>query len=274
MAPRARQLAAAGLAGLAAQQLALVVALRLAADGSRSGPAVFTVATAVFLLPWAVLAVPVATSAYPDLASADDHGFGVLVGRTLRVVLLLTLGGAAVLAAVAVPAGALLGGGHPQALADAVRAFAPGLPGYGLLALLTRALYARDAGRAAATGTVTGWLAVAVADLALVRGTGLAPATALGLGNALGMTLAAAVLLVALHRRSPAAVREGARTLGVGGAAALLVGLAPLALPLPAAPGVPAALLLGAGLGLGAAVAYAAAVVAGDPAAVRALRRG
>ena len=53
-----RRLSGAGVAGLVAQQVALVVALRLAARGTTGAVVTFTVATAVFLLPWAVLAVP------------------------------------------------------------------------------------------------------------------------------------------------------------------------------------------------------------------------
>jgi putative peptidoglycan lipid II flippase len=51
VAARARALAAGGVAGLAAQQLALVVALRLAAGGQEGSVVVLTVATALFLLP-------------------------------------------------------------------------------------------------------------------------------------------------------------------------------------------------------------------------------
>ena len=74
VAARARRLAASGLAGLAAQQLALVVSLRLAAGGVEGSVVVLTVATALFLLPWAVLAVPIATSAFPALSAAADAG--------------------------------------------------------------------------------------------------------------------------------------------------------------------------------------------------------
>jgi putative peptidoglycan lipid II flippase len=69
VAARARGLAGAGVAALAAQQVALVVALRLAGGGDPGSVVVFTLATALFLLPWAVLAVPVATSAFPLLSA-------------------------------------------------------------------------------------------------------------------------------------------------------------------------------------------------------------
>jgi putative peptidoglycan lipid II flippase len=167
-----------GVAGLAAQQLAVVVALRLAAGGQEGSVVVLAVATALFLLPWAVLAVPVATSAFPALSAAVEHGdetayAGALAGA-VRSVLLAMAGSAAVLA-VAAPAGAdLLVQGVPGAarsadLAAACEAFAPGLVGYGLLAVLVRAGYARGRVRTAAAATVATWLAVAVTDVALVR---------------------------------------------------------------------------------------------------------
>ena len=269
VAVRARGLAGAGLAGLAAQQLALVVALRLAA-GERTGPAVFTVAMTLFLLPWAVLAVPVATSAFPRLAAADAAEYAALSGRVLRVVLALTLGGAAVLFAVAEPVARLLDEG--ASLAGAVRGFAPGLVGYGLLALLTRVLYARGGGRAAATATVAGWLAVVAADVALVALTGLERATALALGNAVGMTLAALLLLRALHRTAPAALDGAARPAAAGLAAAARPAAAALAAP--DVTSVPASLGLAAALAVGVTAVYAAGLRVGDPAGFAALRSG
>jgi putative peptidoglycan lipid II flippase len=274
VAGRVRRLAAAGVAGLAAQQVALVVALRLAADSARGGPARFTVATALFLLPWAVLAVPIATSAFPRMAAADDAGYADVTGRAVRAVVVLSLAGAAALAAVAVPAARLLDPDQAAALAGAVRAFAPGLLGYGLLALLTRALYARGQGRAAGTATVAGWLAVAAADVVLVLGTDLAPVTALGLGNTVGMTVAALLLVRAVRRRSPGALQGSGRTAATATVAALVAGGALTALPLPADPAVPATVLLGAGLAGAATLLYAGLLRVADPAALRGLRRG
>jgi len=270
-AAQVRGLAGAGVAGLAAQQLALLVALRLAARGTTGAVVTFTIATAVFLLPWAVLAVPVATSAFPRLSSADDGEYAEVAGQALRAVLVLTLAGAGLLAATALPVGRLLGGGAPGPLAEAVRAFAPGLVGYGLLALLTRALYARRRGRAAATATVIGWLVVAVADVALVLGTGLAPVTALGIGNALGMTVAAGLLLVALHDLSPRALTGAGRTAAVCVLAAAAAVLPALALPVPSDPSVTVSAASGALLAGLAAAVFAAVLAVGDPTALRML---
>lgn len=281
-AAQVRRLAVSGLLGVAAQQLALVVALRLAAQ-SPSAPAVFVVATAVFLLPWAVLAVPVATTAFPALTTAADRPaeYAQVASRALRAVLLLSLGGAAVLVAAALPlARVLAGGGSAGAagaageLAEAVRAFAPGLLGYALLALLGRALLARGDARTPGAATVAGWLVVAVSDVALVQGTDLAPATALGLGNAVGMTVAGAVLLRGLRRASPAALAGATRTGLAAAAGAAAVAAVAAGLPAPPDGPLPADAALAALLALLSAGTYVAVVRVADPTALRSLRRG
>ncbi len=206
LAARGRRLAAGGVAGLAAQQVALVVALRLAADGREGSVIVFTVATALFLLPWAVLAVPVATSAYPTLIASDGEEYDRAVTGALRSVVLAMTGAAAVLAVAALPVAQLLVRGAPgvessDELARATVAFAPGLLGYGLLALLTRAGNARDDVRTPALATVTGWVTVAVADVALVLALpDLDRVVLLGVGNTIGVTVAAALLLLGSGR--------------------------------------------------------------------------
>ena len=238
VARRVRRLAVAGVAGLAAQQVALVVALRLAAHGREGSIVVFQVATALFLLPWAVLAVPVATTAFPTLtaraAAGEEAAYAEQARRSLLAVLLAMLAGIALLVAVAGPAARVLAAGVPgpervSALTHATAAFAPGLLGYGLLALLGRALYARGDGRTPATATVVGWLVVAVADIALVTATSLDRVTALGIGNTVGMTAAGALLLVGLHRAAPTALHGAGRTTVAGAAGcALSLGAAAL----------------------------------------------
>lgn len=286
VAARARGLAGAGLLGLAAQQLALLVALRLALGGRGGDAVVLAVATAVFLLPWSVLAVPVATSVFALLAAraedGDEAAFATVVSRALRAVVVLMLGSAALLAVVAGPAARVLVLGAPGvdstgALAAAVTAFAPGLVGQGLLALLGRALYARGDGRTPATATVAGWAAVAGLDVALVAALpSLGRVTALGLGNTLGMTLAGALLLRGLVASAGPAALAGcgrAAAAGLAGAgAAVALGLL---LPVPRADGVAGSLVTAALLAAVAAVAYAGVVRLLDPVGVRELvRRG
>ena len=104
---------------------------------------------------------------------------------------------------------------------------APGLVGFALVAHVGRALYALERGRAAATATVAGWLAVVVAmvALALVVPSPGDVAVALGGGTSIGMTVAGVALVVALRRCAGAAALDGlARTLLGTGGAALLAG--------------------------------------------------
>jgi putative peptidoglycan lipid II flippase len=138
------------------------------------------------------------------------------------------LGGVAVLIAVAHPAARLLVAGVPgpenvAALADGVVAFAPGLVGYGVLALVGRALYARGDAATVAVATVAGWLVVAGLDVVLVVGTNVDRVTALGLGNTGGMTVSGLLLLLGLRRAAPEALRGCGAT---GGVAVVGAGLA------------------------------------------------
>ena len=286
VAGRARALAGAGVAALAAQQLALVVALRLAAGGPEGSVVVFVVATALFLVPWAVLAVPLATSAFPRLSASaeagDDAEYGAVASRALRAVAVVATGAAAVLAATAVPAAIVLLEGAPGAgagadeLARAVVAFAPGLVGYALVALLSRALYARHAGRDAAVGTVAGWLTVAVADLVLVATLPDADRVVLlGVGNSIGMTVGGLWLLAALHRRTGGPALAGARRALAAGAVGGLAAVAVAAvLPVGDERSLPAAVLSGAVLAVVAAGVHLAAVRLLDPGGVRSVLGG
>ena len=116
------------------------------------------------------------------------------------------------------------------ALPGTLTAYAPGLVGFGLTALLTRALYVRgrptDAGLAAALG----WSIAALLPLVLLGG-GQEPAATLrvlGLSSTLGMTVAG-VALVLLVRRTwgPMATAGAGRTTGalvVAAAFAVVVG--------------------------------------------------
>lgn len=287
VAARARSLAGAGVAALAAQQVALVVALRLASGGAPGSIVVFTLATALFLLPWGVLAVPVATSAFPRLsasaAAGENAAYADVTQRSLRVVLLLTAGATAVLVAVAVPVSTVLlqgapgGGAGASELARTVVAFSPGLVGYGLIALLSRALYARGEGAAAATGTVLGWLAVVVADLLLVTALPeVDRVVLLGAGSSIGLTVGAAWLLLSLVRRAGGSVVAGAGRTGlvaVGGAACAAAAALALGavLPLDARASVPQALVVGALLALAAAAVHLLVVRCLDADGVRAV---
>ena len=272
-----RRLAYGGIAGLAAQQVALVVALRLAGTDALPGAVVvFGLATALFLLPWAVLAVPVATAVFPTLAAAADPAdYRAALATALRSVLLAMTGAAAVLVVVAEPVARLLADGVPGAdrtasLAGAVAAFAPGLVGYGLLALLSRARYARGDSRTPALATVTGWLVVAAADLALVAALPDADRVVLlGVGSSVGVSVAGLLLLLGVREDLPGS--GAGRSAAVGVLAAALAALTVL-LPLPA-PDLRTDLLLSAGLGLLAAAVFLGVARVLDPVGLRGLLR-
>lgn len=235
VARRALALAGAGVVTLLAQQVSVVAVLLLS---NRAGtPAtlnVFQYTQAVYLLPYALLAVPLATAAFPRLAeraaTGDRDGFAATAAWTTRAVLLVSAAGAAVLVAVAVPVAAFFGhldSGDVAEMAPALVAMAPGLVGFALVAHVGRALYALERGRAAAVATVTGWLAVVVAmvALSLVVPDRADVAVALGGGTSVGMTVAGVALVVALRRcAGPAALDGLVRTVLGTGAAAVLAG--------------------------------------------------
>lgn len=228
-------LAAAGVLTVGAQQIAVLVSLKLAlAGGVPAGTVVlFTVAQTVYLLPWAVLAVPLATAAYPTLAAAratgDVAAFRATLAPAARGVLLLSCLGAAALVAVAVPAAVLLvPAGEVGAAAAGIAGFAPGLIGYGLFAVLSRALYAWGRPRPAALAVAAGWLSVVAG--AVVLAAGLADqhrVLALALANSLGMTVLGGLLVRAVvgHAGRPALAGLGRAAL-VGLLAGLLAGVA------------------------------------------------
>jgi putative peptidoglycan lipid II flippase len=251
------------------------VAIRLAADGPAGTQVVYGAGLTLFLVPWAALAVPLATSAYPGLSERAELGDEGGYRRTLAPVALLTVAAAAVAAGVLVAvsgpmARVFLSGGPPAtvaALRDTITAFAPGLVGYALVALLTRALYARGLWKAPTVCVVGGWLLAVVADVVLSR---MLPAEdrglALGAGHSLGVTAAGVGLLVVVARvAGPAALhgvaRTGATALAgstLGAAAGLLVGRA-----LGADPVSPTGVLVAVGVGLvaGAVVLVVAGAV-------------
>jgi putative peptidoglycan lipid II flippase len=278
--PEVKGLAVSGVLTVAFQQVALIVALRLANATRADGTAlVYTVAQTVFLLPWAVLAVPAATAAYPALAESAAIGelpaYQRTLANTARAVTLLSCLGVALLAGVAGPAAAFLSAGaDPSALAWGIAAFAPGLLGYGLAALLSRALYARSGQRAAAIAFGLGWgsAAVAMPILAAVMPES-ARVAALGLGNSVGMTVLGVVLVIQL-RRVGATMPGLARAAGAGLIAATAAALAGngvrwLAGGLPS--GLGGIISLGAVAGLVVAAVYAAVLLPLDGGDLRAL---
>nr|WP_237727942.1 lipid II flippase MurJ [Cellulomonas sp. APG4] len=242
VAARARALALAGLGALVAQQVSVLVALRLANEHGGDGAfPVFLYTQAVYLLPYAVLAFPLATATLPRLAEraaqGDRDGFAHLSAITTRTVLVVAVVGASALIAVA-PAVeqvfAPIADGDVTGMASGITWMAPGLLGFSLILHLSRALYALDHGRAAVMATATGWLTVAAASAVVV--VALTPGgpdqagtlRGLGLGTSVGMAVAGAGLVLGVVRAAGAASTRGvARTFAVaiaGGAAGALAG--------------------------------------------------
>lgn len=240
--PRVRALALAGLGGLLAQQVAVVVALLLATRfGERSTYSVYVAAQQVYLLPFAVLAVPLATSTFPRLAerASDRKAFASLAARSTRLVIIVSLLGVAVLVAAAEAVAGVfvsIGIGEPEriaAMGPALAWTAPGLLGLGLLFHVSRALFALERARLAVAATTAAWLSVVGASVlacfVLVGPEPDGPRTlvALGLGSSVGLTIGAVVVLATLRRVAGAeALRGVPRTFAVAAVGAALGGAA------------------------------------------------
>ena len=236
---RARALALAGVTVVGAQQLAAVVVILLSnASAGVAALNVWTYAQTAYLLPYAVLVVPLATVAFPRLTGERGEAARVL-RRALLMTVASSLVAATALVAVREHVGAAFllldaGAAGPgrsalEGLPPTLAALAPGLLGYGLLALCTRALYAVGSpGRAAAAGAV-GWAVAALVPLLLVpSGAGVQETLVLmAVGSSVGMTVAGLLLLLEVVRVWRTDVVTG--VLGVaggtlaGGAAGLLV---------------------------------------------------
>jgi putative peptidoglycan lipid II flippase len=238
VAARVRRMALSGAVVLGSQDLATAVVLRLANDRGTDGAVVlYNLAWTVFTVPWAVAAVPLATSAYPGLSAAWQSGardaYAATLARTARVMLVVVGGAAAVMAATAAPVArvVVLGApGHvdPDVLVRGLIAFAIGLPGYALVALFTRSLYAQGNARTPATAAVGGWVVAVVIDIVLAD---FLPRTwtvaAIGIGTSVGVTVTGSWLLLAVARSAGYPVLDGllraaaAGVVAAGGAGAV-----------------------------------------------------
>ena len=274
---RAVRLGWAGAVTVGSQQVMIGVVILLAVSG---GLTAYNAAQTVFLLPWAVLAVPLATAVYPTLSAADLDGYRAALAPVARSVVLLAGLGAAALYALADPVAYLVG---TTSAAPGIRGFAAGLFGYALFALLSRALYARGATRAAAASTAAGWgvATVAAVVLSALSGEGR-QVLVLGLANTIGMSVIGLLLVLAVRRHAgPASLSGLGRATAAGIVAAVVAALAGWAVARAVAgamgPGVGSSLVQGLAGGVAVLAAYAAVVVALDGPDVRAIsirRRG
>jgi putative peptidoglycan lipid II flippase len=201
---RAVRLGWAGAVTVGSQQVMTAVVVLLAVS---NGLSLFNAAQTVFLLPWAVLAVPLATAVYPSLSAAvarrDEPAYRDALAGTASLI-------------------------NARAAAAGIAGFAPGLFGYALFALLSRALYARGATKAAAVCTAAGWGIAALAALVLSAALGEhRQVLALGLANAVGMSAIGVLLVLAVRRHAgPEALAGLGRATAAGIVAAGVAGLA------------------------------------------------
>lgn len=288
--PVLRRLAAAGLAVLVAQQVALLVTTYLANHrGSAGSIAIYTWANAVYLLPYAVLAVPITTAVFPRLAAAyqsrDHAAFERYAATSTRAVMLAGGAGAALLVGTAVPVARIFAydNGHVQdaqasTLRDGLVAFAPAMIGFAVLMHVGRVLYARRAGRQVAAVTGMAWLGVAAVGLVItLRWHGLDVVGALAASMSAGMLGGAVVLLVVLRRIAGPGVLDGlSRATLAALSGAVLAGAVGWLVALPAADGGwGSALVFSILSGLAVMIVYAVVAVALDRQDAQAvLRRG
>lgn len=251
---RAAGLAGAGVIALAAQQAAVFLTLWLTHSPRTIDTGVVNIyayVQAVYLLPYAVLAVPIATAAFPAMAHAEgakdsddaqsqDSAAATTLARSLRGILLLTSGAVAVLIVVARPVGRFFlaldrGSDGPgqaalAALPAGLTSYAPGLVGFSIAALLTRALYVRGRPIHAALAVAAGWAIAGLLPLFSIPDGSNAATTLgiLGIASTCGMTFSAIALAFLVHRSwGPAALEGCGRTAGaavVAVAVAIAVG--------------------------------------------------
>jgi putative peptidoglycan lipid II flippase len=230
VARRAGGLAIVGVVELVAIDLSALVAIALAnGRGATGAIVIFNYAGLVFNSVAAVLALSIVTSAFPVLSARDGPVFDQTCAGSTRAVLLMSWLGTAVIAAIAVPAAHVLASQPDQVpeLIGGFALFAPGLVGIGVIANLSRVMFALGRLKVAAAALTGSWLLVIVADVVLAE---LAPAhlvvAALALGNTIGQTVVAIPLVMATRRiRGEAAVRGVGRA-GLAGLAAGTAGAA------------------------------------------------
>jgi len=173
--------------------------------------------------------------------AADEAGEASrTLARSTRAVAVVGVLGAAVLLVASRPLGAFFAaldaGRHQpvgraalQAMPVAMDSYAPGLVGFGLAAVLTRALYVRGRPRVAAVAVAAGWLVAAVWPLLALAGPTEPTRTlrTLGVASSAGMTLTGVLLLVAVRQAwGTPALRGLPRTL-VAALVAAVVSVAP-----------------------------------------------
>lgn len=284
-----RSLALAGALAVAAQQVCVLVTVRLANAGADQVGTlnVYSYAQVAYLLPYAVLVVPLATVAFPRLT--DPAQARSVLARTTALVAVTGVVGVGLLIGTRREIGAVFahldaGSSGPGqaalgALPVAVLAYAPGLLGLGLTALLSRALYARGDAWAAGGAVALGWLVAAVLPVLVLLlgdpgGSAAGVLGVLGVASSIGMLVSAALLVVLVRRRWGHDALSGAvrpALAAAAGVAVVLVVRELLAAGGTGGPGLGGALLGAAALAAVLLAAAGAALRLGAPATYGAL---
>ncbi|WP_431472959.1 lipid II flippase MurJ [Ornithinimicrobium sp. W1665] len=233
---RAGLLVVAGVGVVLAQQTTTVVVLLL--TNAASGVAAITVwtyAQTAYLLPYAVLVVPLATVAFPRF-SGDRVRARRVLRQTRAAVVAAAVVAAAVLVAVRREVGRAFvlldaGAGGPgaetlAALPATLGLLAPGLLGFAVVAVATRALYAHGSPLRAAAAAAAGWASAGLLPLVVAPTGGSVETTlrVLALGSSVGMTVAGLLLLRELRGAWGAEATRGTVRAGT----AVLVGTLPV----------------------------------------------
>lgn len=219
------RLAGAGLAALTAQQIAIIAIMYTANSLGNVGTyAAFNYAYAVFMVPYAVLAVPIATATFPRISDAvetDDRArLESLVAESTRLVLVMGLVAATLLAVLARPAALVIGVGQPIDGLDLVMAcMAAGLVGMSLIYHGARVLYALSATRGVVLVNSFAWGAVVLCLVGghLAGAAGRLETLALiGSAMSVGLNVGALAVVVVIRRLvGSGATRGYARTTGL-----------------------------------------------------------
>ncbi len=215
-----RALVLPAIVTVGAQQVFLGVVLVLA-NRVEGGVVAYQLAFTTLLVFWAVFPLPMATTMFPGLAASAGRDPAEFAGRSseaVRKVTVIVMGASALLWAVADPAARLVvhlgAGADPgsrRMIALTIVAFAPGLIGYGLYALLTRAAYALGDGRGPAIAALVGFgagIGINVAVSRIFDGPQLI--ASLAAGFSIGISGSAILLVVLFRRKAGAAALAGA----------------------------------------------------------------
>jgi putative peptidoglycan lipid II flippase len=259
-------LALVGVLEFLAADLYQVVTISLANGHGETGALVLVnYVSMVFNSVAAVLTLSIVTSAFPVLSATDGDAFDLTCAGSTRAVILMSWLGAAVIAAVSVPAAHVLAK-QPDQVPQLIQGFllvAPGLAGFAVITNASRVMFALGRLKAAAAGLVAGQLLQMVISVPIVE---LTPPRltvgAIALGSSIGYLAVAVPMVIAVRRiRGEAAVRGAGRATIVSLAAGVAGGTLGVAVTLL----IPSAgkLMDGASGALAAAVAIAGfAVVA------------